>query len=44
MKYIITENRMLRLVDKMVKQVCPKFNYRDTSVATYSNGDDSQGF
>ena len=41
MKYIITENRMLRLVDKMVKIVCPKFNYRDTSVATYSNGDDS---
>ena len=25
----------------MVEQVFPQFNYRDTSVATYSNGDDS---
>ena len=32
---------MLGLVDKMVKQVFPKFNYRDTLIATYSNGDDT---
>ena len=32
---------MLGLVDKMVKQVFPKFNYRDTLVATYSNSDDT---
>jgi hypothetical protein len=41
MKYIITENRLIKLVDKMVQQVEPRFNYRDTSIATYSNGDDS---
>jgi hypothetical protein len=41
MKYVIKENRMLGLVDKMVKQVFPKFNYRDTLVATYSNSDDT---
>jgi len=41
MKYIITENRMVGLVDKMVKQVFPQFNYRDTLVATYSGGDDT---
>lgn len=32
---------MLKLIGKMVKQVCPKFNYRDTSIATYSGGDDT---
>ena len=41
MKYIITENRMLSLIDKMVKQVNPQFNYRDTRIATYSNEDDT---
>jgi hypothetical protein len=41
MKYIITENRMVGLVDKLIKQVFPKFNYRDTLIATYSNGDDT---
>jgi len=41
MRYIITENRMIGLVDKMVKQVFPQFNYRDTLVATYSGGDDT---
>ena len=41
MRYIINENRMTGLVDKMVKQVFPQFNYRDTLIATYSNGDDT---
>jgi hypothetical protein len=41
MKYVITENRMLGLIDKMVKQVLPKFNYRDTLIATYSDGDET---
>ena len=41
MKYIISENRLIKLIDKMVKQVLPKFNYRDTLIATYSNGDDT---
>jgi hypothetical protein len=41
MKYIITENRMTKLISKMVEQVFPKFNNRDTIVSTYSNGGDS---
>jgi hypothetical protein len=32
---------MLGLIDKMVKQVLPKFNYRDTLIATYSDGDET---
>jgi hypothetical protein len=32
---------MLSLVDKMVKQVNPQFNYHDTLIATYSGGDDT---
>ena len=41
MKYIISENRMLGLVNKMVNLVNPHFNAEDTGVATYSNGDDT---
>lgn len=41
MKYTITENRMISLVDKMVEQICPQFNYHDTLIATHSNGDDT---
>ena len=41
MKYIISENRLIKLIDKMVKQVLPKFNYHDTLIAAHSNGDDT---
>ena len=41
MKYIITENRMISLIDKMVEQLCPQFNYHDTLIATYSGGGDT---
>lgn len=41
MKYIITENRMTNLIDKMIKQIYPQFNFHDTLIATHSNGDDT---
>jgi hypothetical protein len=31
MKYIISENRMIRLVDKMVQHVEPEFNVKDAA-------------
>jgi len=32
---------MISLIDKMVEQLCPQFNYHDTLIATYSGGDDT---
>lgn len=41
MRYIISENRMLRLVEKMIQQVEPEFNEVQSGVATFSDGDDT---
>ncbi len=38
MKYLITENRLIGLLDKFIKRVNPKFNRDDIIIATYSNG------
>ena len=41
MRFLISENRMIDLVDKLVKTVEPNFTEEDAEVATYSNGDDT---
>lgn len=41
MNYTISENRLVKLVEKLVHQVFPKFNKEDTEVMTWSNGDET---
>jgi hypothetical protein len=41
MKYSISQERLIKLVDSIIKQDSPKFNNRDASVGTSSDGDDT---
>jgi hypothetical protein len=41
MKYVITQNKMMKLVGSLVQEVYPKFNKEKALHMTWSNGDES---
>ena len=41
MRYIISENRMIDIVGKLVKTIEPNFTEEKASVGTHSDGDDT---
>lgn len=41
MKYSISQERLIELVDAIIKQDSPRFNGRDAKVSSYSAGDDT---